>query len=104
MKHHRVEQVGDHAGVVRDDEELLADLRPGAGAGCEIDHPVFFREAGDPRLGIADDQAVIAEALKVRGQGFRTGIDDGAVGRFAGEMTMQMADYAAAGLLIVCLS
>lgn len=47
MKHHRIKQVGDHAGVVRDDEELFADLRAGAGAGRKIDHAVFFREAGD---------------------------------------------------------
>jgi len=68
MEDHRIEQVGDHAGVVRDDEELLADLRAGAGAIREVDDAVFFREAGDPRLGITDDQAVVAEALEIRGQ------------------------------------
>lgn len=42
MEDHRVEQIGHHAGVVRDDEELLADLRPGAGAIRQVDHAMFF--------------------------------------------------------------
>lgn len=51
--------------------------------------PCSFREAGDPRLEIADDQAVITETLEVRGQRLRVGTDDGAVAGFGGEMTVQ---------------
>ena len=79
VKHHVVEQVGDHAGVVGDDQQPVADRRARALATAEVDDTMLFGQAGDDGVGIADHQSVIGKAEQIGGQRLGAGIDDGAI-------------------------
>src|SRR5713226_2589032 len=71
-----VHHVADDAGMVRNDADHFADLRPRLRAG-EVEHAVLLGEIGDHRLRILDHPPEILDRVLLAGQHFRAGIDDG---------------------------
>lgn len=75
-----IDQIRQDAGVIRDDGDLVADLK--GQRFVALDEAVLLIELGDADLGMADDPAVAgAVAAEVGGERFAAGVDDGMDGR-----------------------
>src|SRR5437879_10219159 len=71
---HVVVQIGDDAGVIRDDADAFADVRR-APAEAQIDVPMFLTQGGEDGIRILDNQTMAGDSLsQIRCKGLGQGV------------------------------